>query len=256
VDKAQYNVRAVERSLDILGLYRNRNKPLSLTEISAQLGLNKTTSYRLLSTLLNKGYIHYDKETRKYTLGFEIFILGQCLSQSLNIRNIARPHLEKLSEKLGLISHLGVYDNDHVVILEKIFPVRKSSYEMISRVGAILPLHCTSLGKILISSKEDQEIREIMEEKGFFPYTDSTVLDIESFLEHIGEVRKLKYATDDCEHEQYIRCIAYPIYRARKREIVAAISVTGISEEVNNIDQKFLHETLHSTAMAISSSIV
>jgi len=251
----QYNVRAVERSLIILELFKEANKPLSLTEISLQTDLSKTTALRLLTTLMEKGFIHFDEESKKYSLGFELFMLGQSLSQSLDIRNIAEPYLKELTVETKLIAHLGIYDNNHIVILEKVFPEGRHFQKMYSRVGAILPIHCTSLGKILISDKSDNEIRKTLEKYNFYPFTENTARNIDQFLDMIHEVRKSGYAMDNCEHEPYVKCMAVPVFKSKKNEMVASISLTGIKEEINNMDPKYVLENLCKAARAISSKI-
>jgi DNA-binding IclR family transcriptional regulator len=250
----EYTVRAVERAIDILKLFSKENN-YNLTQISSLTGLSKATVLRLLNTLVNGNILKYDMETKKYSLGYLINILGHIAFESLELRKISKPYLEELSEKTGLITHLGVLQGENVLIIEKISPSYKKNFiEMVSKVGGIVPIYCTGVGKVLMSRKSDEYIRGLLSNVKFINYSDNTAKNVDEFIDKLKIVRERGYAVNFGEHEPYLKCITYPIYDANK-EIAAALSVSGLIEEYKDIDEGFLHEANKNTVNKISREL-
>ena len=250
--KPRYNVKTIERVLKILELFKEINSGYTLTEISMLSGLNKSTVLRMVSTLIQHNYLKYNEDNKRYTLGFMMYILGNAAFESLDIRKFAAPYLEDASNKTNLISHLGVLDGSHVIIVNKIWPEEKKNFiKMVSEVGGIVPIHCTGVGKVLLSGKSDEYIRDTFKNSVFKVYSEHTAKNVDELLEKIHEVRKKGYAVNFGEHEPYIKCITYPVYNV-KNEIAAAVSLTGLIEEYKKIDEDFVHVTLKDTTLNIS----
>jgi DNA-binding IclR family transcriptional regulator len=252
---SQYNIRAAERTLKILQLFKDTNTGFTLTELSMLSGLNKSTVLRFANTLKENNFLKYNEENKKYTLGFMMFILGNAAFESLDIRKFAAPYLEEASNKTNLISHLGILDGSHVLIVNKIWPAEKKDFiKMVSEVGGIVPAHCTGVGKVLLSGKSDEYIKSIFKDQVFKIYSEHTAKNVDELLDKIHKVRVNGYAVNFGEHEPYIKCITYPVYDV-KNEITAAVSLTGLIEEYKKLDEDFIHSILKDTTLNISRQL-
>lgn len=253
--KIDYTISAVQKALKILQLFDHGNSELPLTEISRRMGMNKSTALRFVATLRNEGFLKMDPDTKKYSLGVILFRLGSYVHESMNIQKIANPHIKKAADATGMIVHLGVIHNDEVIVVEKVWPDKTAeSVRLISRVGGILPLHCTGIGKIFLAARTDEEIRAIIEKKSMAAYTSNTITDIDRLLREIAAVRRDRYASNNCEHEDYMMSLTYPIYN-HKSELVAAMSLACIKEKFKDADPRVLHQVLQDTTAAISREL-
>jgi DNA-binding IclR family transcriptional regulator len=196
---------------------------LGVTEISKVLNVNKSTAYRLLITLEERNFVKQDQITGKYSLGMRLASFRTKVLEGIDIRTIARPYLKKLTDITNESSALCVLSEDHGIVIEK-----QSSKESISAqlyVGMFEPLHCTALGKVLMSHlPEDRQI-ELLSKK-LEVYTQKTITDKDKLLKDNREILIKGYATDNEEYSLSMRCIAAPVFNS-KGEVAAAIGISG-----------------------------
>lgn len=249
----EYNNKSLDKALCILELFMQKKAPFSLKDISEYTGNNNTTVLRILRTLQNRNFVSFNKETKKYSLGYKIYLLATKVDSIQELVDICHPTMEELALKTRLVSHLAIIENNSIIIIDKVAPKNKEVISMKSQIGKIVPIHCTSVGKILISQFEDEKINKIVGEE-LQKYTEYTITDKEAFIEHIHQVRKKGYATTANEHEDFINCISYPI-RNIYGEIVCAISVSGFEKEFEGIKNEFYHTELLNTVKDISSKL-
>ncbi len=217
-------VGSVVRALCILDRLGTAGRDLGVTELARQLDLNKSTTFRLLATLVSLGYVTQDRETGKYRLGLHLVELGALALDRIDLRTEARPFLADLADRTGETVHLAILDRNQVVYIEKF--ESKQTLTMKSRVGAHAPAHCTGVGKALLAFLEHDELKRVVSEESLYRFTANTIADPQALLEHLERVRQLGYAIDDEEHELGIRCVAAPV-RNHSGKVAAAISVSG-----------------------------
>lgn len=241
-----YRVQAVERALEILKMFSLEHPQVSLREISEALGVHKSTAHRIATTLEESGFLRRDSRGVAYTLGLKILELGTTVLHGLELRRQARPHLEWLNLETGETVHLGVLDSGEVVYIDKIEGGR--GIRLFSEVGKRAPVHCTGLGKVLLSGLPNPIIRKIITDKGMKRYTADTVISLPELQKNLDEVRQKGYAVDHGEHERLVHCVAAPI-RDYSRKIVAAVSVTTIAPKLEEaIQQKHIALTTEAAA--------
>ncbi len=250
VSKNDYTIRAVDRALGVLDLFIEKGDSLTLKEISEYSNQPMPTVLRLLRTLQNRGYVYVDEDTKKYSLGYHIYMLGIHVKQIEEIHRLCIPFMEKLMNKIGLVCHVAILNGDKVIIIEKLFPENKPRYELQSRVGLTVPVHCTSVGKVLISEMSDDRIKSLYADK-LDRFTDNTITDIDELITVIHRVRQQGFASTHNEHESFVRCVAYPVFNSQQK-IVCAISVTGIDRELEGDQLDLCHKLLRSTARELS----
>ena len=128
-----YTITSVKKALDILKLFDDQHPSLTLSEISERSGIGKSSMLRFLYTLLQEDFVAYDEVTKKYSLGIELYRLGLMKFNSLDLRKIARRHLQTLSNELNMICYVGIREGDTLAMVDQILPItdRQALLELI-----------------------------------------------------------------------------------------------------------------------------
>lgn len=211
-------VRAAERALDIL-LCFTKQKEISLTEIARMTELNKSTVFRLLATLEEKGFLIRNSETEKYKLGLRIWELTANLSRTDDPALLFLPEMEKLRDELEETVSLYIRDG-----CERIRVQAVESLQAIRRVaplGARMPLAVGASSKILVAFADPQEQQAILEDDSW-----PNSVDREQYRRQLNEIHRLGYATSVEEREAGTSAVSVPILDHSGR-IVAALAVSG-----------------------------
>ncbi|WP_027363970.1 IclR family transcriptional regulator [Desulfotruncus alcoholivorax] len=229
-------VQSVERALKILEALGDSGGSMSINEISEQVGLHKSTVHRLLGTLGSKGFVQQEALTMRYKLGVKVLELSNKMLSSLDVWKEALPYMQRLANTTGEAIHLAIINDYEVVYIGKVEGT--SSIPMYSQIGKRAPVHCTAVGKVILSHFAEDDMRYIISKKGLTAKTERTIVDVNQFLNHLEEIRKRGYAIDDEEHEIGIRCVAAPI-RDYRCQVIAALSITG---SVNRLSRERISE--------------
>ncbi len=217
-------VKSVSRALDIITLVSMKKEGLGVTEIANQMDINKSSVYRILTTLAQYGYIEQDADSGRYRLGYTFLDISSKLLDSIDIRTEAKPYLQELGKVTDEVIHLVVHDHDEVVYIEKFEGTE--TLRMHSKVGRRAPMHCTGVGKAILAYLPTITTEEIIERKGLPVHTKYTITDRDNFLSELEAVKQRGYALDLQENEVGITCIAVPIFD-HAGNAVAALSVSG-----------------------------
>jgi IclR family pca regulon transcriptional regulator len=221
---ARYRVVALERGLEILALFTSDHPTLSLTEIVTALHLNKSTAFRMLSTLEAAGYLERDPLTLRYRPGLKILRLGFATLNSMEVRHVARPYLEKLAAEVNETSSLSVLDDLDIVYVDRIR--NRAIVGVVLEIGSRLQAHCTSMGKVLLADLAPEELAARLDRGSLTQYTDRTIVDRAALLDELAAVRRRGYAVNDEELALGLRTVAAAI-RDNSRRALAAVNISG-----------------------------
>ncbi|GAB2701610.1 IclR family transcriptional regulator [Paenibacillus thermoaerophilus] len=210
-------VRAVERALDLLLCFTEASE-LTLTELSAKVGLHKSTSYRLLASLEGKGFLQRDPATDKYRLGYRVWELSSNLSRDDDPGILLLPEMERLRDIVGETISLYVRDDLERVRIQAV--QSNQAVRRVAPVGARLPLNVGASSKVLIAFEEEAVREKLLSE------LDWSHTDRDAFVRQLEEIRRIGYATSMEEREPGAAAVAAPIFN-RGRRLVAALSVSG-----------------------------
>ncbi|MBB5917728.1 DNA-binding IclR family transcriptional regulator [Nocardia transvalensis] len=194
----------------------------TLDQLASRLGVHKSTVLRLLQTMEAERFVTHDAEHR-YSLGTRLFELANRSLERRDVRTVARRHLEKLNADTGQTVHLATYESGEAVYIDKLDATQ--SVRMYSRVGRPAPLHCTAVGKILVSALPRARWREVAERLDYHRFTDRTIRTPERYLSELETVAAQGFAEDHEEHESFVNCVAAGI-RNGTGTVVAAVSVS------------------------------
>ena len=131
-------VQSIDRALDIIEVLAVEESGLGVTEIASRVGLHKSTAYRIIETLYNRGYLNKTQDNN-YKIGLKLIEAVSCYINSLELETQARPYVAQITAELGLTSHLGVLEGDKVVYIEKMDVF--SSVRMYSQIGCTPTVH-------------------------------------------------------------------------------------------------------------------
>jgi IclR family transcriptional regulator, KDG regulon repressor len=245
-------VKSVSRALHIIDIVSSKKEGLGVTEIANQMDINKSSVYRILSTLVQYGYIEQDKETERYKLGYKFLEISSKLLESIDLRKEAKPYLRELEKETNEVIHLVVYDQGEVIYIEKLEGTE--TLRMHSKVGKRAPMHCTAVGKAILAHLPLHTALEIIDRKGLPKHTDFTITDKNEFLKELEEVKQKGYALDLEENEYGIRCIAVPIFDY-SGSVVAAVSISGPTIRMTDERIRTLQERIQAIGKQISARL-
>ncbi len=250
--KPNYPIKVLNKTFSVLDILLKNNVPMSMTEISEELHFYPSTIHRILDTLKYGGYVEQDQTTQKYRLGLKLVELGMARLNQIDLVKEARPFLKELSKKVNETVHLAILEDTEVLYLAK--EESSQTIRMISYVGKRAPLHCTSLGKVLLAFIPSHKRDKILEKIELFKLTENTITNKQSLREELNKIKQEGFALDREENEKFVRCIAAPI-RNYEGKVIAAASISGPSYRINDENQDNLKEELIITCQNISSRL-
>ena len=241
----------MRKALAILCAFTPTTPALTVTEISHQLELPKSTAHNLLRTLKHFGFVTQEPKGKIYRLGHKIFELSELFSRNTQLVSYAMPHLRRLAEQTKETVKLGIPSGDGVLVIAAI----ESSYMLHTRgdEGRRALLYCTGLGKAWLSTLPDEEMREVVTNGGLKLLTSRTITTIDRLEQEIAKIRACGYAIDREENEEGVCCVAAcaldPYGRAR-----AVISVSGPSSRITRNRISKLAALVMDTTRALSAT--
>ncbi|WP_130836446.1 IclR family transcriptional regulator [Lachnoclostridium sp. Marseille-P6806] len=208
-------IQVAARLFDVLELL-SENDPMGLFDISARLGLNKSTAHRILCSLIYMGYAV--QEDGQYRASFKLVQLADEIMSRTDIVRLAHPYLRRLMEQAGETVHLVQREGAGAVYIDKV-ESRADGIQMVSRIGRKIPLFCSGVGKAIAAELSEEERRAVWESSEIVRLTPYTITDYGQFLHELEETRKRGYALDNEENETGVRCIAVSLrdYAGRPR---------------------------------------
>jgi IclR family pca regulon transcriptional regulator len=217
---------SLERGLAILSSFDSERPLIGVSELSRELALSRSTAHRYISTLAQLGYLQQDPDSRRYRLGPKVLDLGFSAINSMDLREVAAPHLRRLSDETGFTVNLAILDDVDVVYIERCRTARpgQRDIDLNLHVGARLPAYCTAMGKAILAFLPSERVDELVERIEFVPRGPNTVVDAAAFREELARVRSAGVAVNDEELAYGLRSIAAPV-SSHAGEVVAALNL-------------------------------
>lgn len=216
-------VQSLDRAFNILELLSREQNGLNLTEIGNRLDLHKSTVYRLLDALKQRGYIEKSSQG-SYRLGMEFIELSSLYLNNLELKTEAQPILRELSTLTGNTSFLATVQESEVVYIDKMETF--NSLRKYSIIGRRAPMYCTALGKSMLTGMTEDQIRILYHDLEMKAFTKNTITTLDALIDEIDRIRQRGWSVDDEEYEEGLRCVGAPI-RDYRNEVIAAVSTSG-----------------------------
>ena len=217
-------MKTLEKAMGIISLLE-RESDLRLQDISDTLHLEKSTTHRFLKALLKHDMVKRDSLTNRYSLGFRFLRTGTKILDSLSVRDIAHPYLLELGELTGDTIHLTLFDGSKVIYIDKV--ESKKPIRMYSKIGNVVPLHCTGVGKAILAFQPKELVDSLLSQIQWIKYTKHTMTGPAQLEKALAKVRSDGFAVDRYEHEDWVCCIAAPVWN-HERAVDCAISISAV----------------------------
>lgn len=214
---------SVSRALALLKSFSDQKPEWTLADLARAVNLNKTTAYRLLAALEAEGLLARSATTGAYRLGPELIVLGSCAMRSNDLRTVSRDLLERLAQESGETATLEMLSGRDVIVLDEVSS--RFLLGLSQEVGARLPAHATSTGKLLLAFSFETALAPL-EEYPLPRLAASTLTSTAALRAEFPRIRLDGYATSDNELEDGFAAIAAPLYN-HQGQVQAAISIGG-----------------------------
>ncbi|TDD81348.1 IclR family transcriptional regulator [Actinomadura darangshiensis] len=218
----QYPIESVDNALRLLWLIGERGA-LRLTDAGDHLGVASSTAHRLLAMLQYRGFVRQNRQSRMYEPGPSIDKIAFSLLARLDVRERARPVLERLNAELRETVHLGRLEGQLVHFIDSIESPR--AVRVGSRLGRSMLAHCTSTGKAMLAQLPDAGLVELYPEPKLEQMTSESIDTRDALLDELREVRRKGYATSKEESEDGVASVAVALPRSSRTPLALNISV-------------------------------
>lgn len=247
--KPAYYTATLGKGLDVMEALAEVEE-ISLTALAARLNSSTATLFRILATLVHRGYVKKLPHSGHYRLTLRNWQLGARALGRVALRDVALEPMRVLAQKLNESPHLGVLDGDGVVIVEKVEcsqPVRVDTY-----VGQRAPAHCSALGKIILAFASSEVIDVAWQPHRF---TRNTVMDRAAFDKELAKVRRQGYAINRGEWRDGVCAVAIPL-TDHNGKVSAGLSLTMPTARFDDsVLQKALLPALRHTSEMIEKAL-
>lgn len=224
------SVPAVERALGMLETLDYTAKGMNIADLARRLGIARSSAHSIVLTLERCGYVTRDASQRHCTLTPKAYLLGRENMRFERLAAAAHAPMCRLSAQTRLTSHMAMLEDNQATYIQKVQGPTPSSFD--TYVGKRTNLHCTAVGKVLLSYAPEQYRNKVLNRGVYARYTQNTITLAASLRNELQNVCARGYALDNQEEELNIRCIAVPVFSPR-RDILAALSISGTIDQIH-----------------------
>ena len=245
------HVGAVERAIAVLDALSGGSPELGTNEIARRTGINASTVSRLLATLANARLVEHVPASGRYRLGPRLLQLGSLVLGRLDLRDVARPHLQELVRTTGMTATLSAPGEHDAVTVD--FVQSDATVQSVARVGRPSIGHATAAGKVLVAWKTREEIRHLLPLR-LEKFTEDTVTDVDEFVAELSTIRRDGYSTAVGELARDLFAASAPV-RDSTGAVVAAISIAAPTSRMTTEKMPSIAPDLVEIANAISKGL-
>ncbi|MBT2468276.1 IclR family transcriptional regulator [Streptomyces sp. ISL-66] len=237
---------ALEKSMRILEAVAAPGGPHRLTDLTAAAGVPKSSTFRILASLIEQGFVRSEGESR-YGVGPRLRGLSALVSggEPASIEQTLR----ELQQATGQTVHLALHSGETITYIRKL--EGDQPFRTASRIGMRMPLHTTAIGKSILAHLPENEVRELVAATGLPRRTPKTLTTPQALDAELAAVRAQGFALDDEENEPTIRCVGAAILGPRGRPI-GGVSVTTVTFLVSREEIEAYAPHLRAAAQALA----
>jgi DNA-binding IclR family transcriptional regulator len=218
----------VVKALEIVDCLAEHRRPMSTQEIAKAVGMSRPTAYRLLMTLLSRGYVR-DVGNFRYLLGTKLLTLSRLVLDDLDLLDISRPYLIELSAVSNETANLSIIDDGELLYIGKEESRREipMSVQLRSTVGTRIAVHSSAMGKAMLAFLPPDRLQAQIDR--MIPlrrYTSQTITEVDALRRELNVIRECGYAIDEREVDEGTRCVGAPVFDS-SGQVAAAMSIAG-----------------------------
>ena len=225
-----YQAPIVKKAFQILQLIAGEDRQMTISDLSRELGINKSTVHGITKALEETGALYRDNESKRYALGTAIFELARADYSRKDLKEIARPLMEKLMRSTGQSVFLGICSGSHVSIIDIVESAQ--DLKITSPVGTRVPLLAGALGKAFLACMDKTQALSLIDELGLRSYTANSIINPKRYMEKVEQARETGYGLDDEEYIEGVRAVAAVINRSGHP--MAAVWIVGFTPSMDS----------------------
>lgn len=248
-----YHVPSTIRAMRVLEFLAKSKRGASISEISRNLTLPKSSTFAILKTLEWENYLRRSTQSGRYYFGPRLVSLSRNIVENLDLREVAKPVLNRLTRQTGITVHLAVLEGNEAVIIDK--SECAGSNAGADWVGRKLDLNCTGVGKTLAAFFPSGQFEEVITAKQLARHNENTIVTLDGLRRELAKIREQGYALDDEEDELGVRCIAVPVFDSHEG-MIAALSFAGTVDRLGIDRVRLLVQTLKQASSEISLRLI
>jgi len=222
--KTNEGTASLDKALDVLDAAGSSAGGLSQAELGQMLGLPRTTLYRLLGTLVARGFLRRDPLRRVYCLGSRCLEYARATYAMPDLLAAASAELRSLRDMTGETTYLAALDGLEVISLDRCDGAHAQRSH--AAVGQRKPLHCTSQGKAILSALAPEKRDALVRDLTLAAHTSRTITDRRRLLAELRLTTQRGWSIDDEEMIPGVRCCGAPIVDTHGA-VRGAVSVAG-----------------------------
>jgi IclR family acetate operon transcriptional repressor len=221
--QGQY-IQSLDRGLTILDAVANSRHPVSLGELTVILGIDRSSVFRLATTLRRRGFLACPAGRKDYVLGPSLWRLAQRYDWSNMLIKVSHQQLKHLAAITNETAHLAVREGKQALFINH---ADADTVIVVSgQTGELVPLYCTAHGKALLADSNERDLKALFGAGPLQAYTKHTITTLKELAKACNAVGRSGYAVDDEEYQEQLRCVAAPI-RAEDGAIVGSIGISA-----------------------------
>lgn len=221
---------AVPKALRVLEEVAARKRPLAIAEIAAALDLPQPTAHRIVGTLERLGFVGREPGRRRVIEGPRLVRLGLDTLQSAAGSGSRHAILAALARKTGESCNLGVAINGEVIYVDRV----ESQWPLGLRfeAGSRVPLHCTAIGKLMLSQMPEAMLAAHIAKGRLARYTATTITEPKRLRTELERIRRQGYSIDNQEFMSGVVCMAVPVGGPREGQVCAGLAISAAQARV------------------------
>jgi DNA-binding IclR family transcriptional regulator len=223
-------IQSLDRGLIIMEYLSRSQDHMGLPELAQLLDVDPSTVYRLLGTLLNRGFVVQDPVSKKYTLGLKVIELSRRAIDTIQIRVTSKSYLRKLVDETGESSNLAIFSDKAAICIDH--KMSQSPLAVTNEIGESFIYHATAIGKVILAFQPEDIREQILANYTFERFTHNTISSVGTLKNQLELIRNYYFSVDDEERFLGVRCIAAPIFDFTEK-LIAGIGITGPSSRLS-----------------------
>jgi IclR family acetate operon transcriptional repressor len=244
-------VQSLTRALQLLELLAGDDDGYRLVDIVARSGLSSSTAHRLLTTLEQRQFAQFDRESSLWYVGVRCFSVGSAFARRRRISVLALPVMRRLRDRCNESVNLGIADLGDIVFVTQV--ESREVMRAIGKPGFRAPLHGTAMGQAILAAMAEDDVLQYLRTYGLPKLTPNTIARASRLHETLRDVRRVGFAIDDEQNVVGLRCIAAAI-RDEHGQPFGAISLVGPTQRVKGADFDRIGVTVRAAADEITAA--
>jgi DNA-binding IclR family transcriptional regulator len=248
-----YFSKSLEKGLRLLSLFNEQTPCLTQSEISSKLGMNMTSTFRYVSTLVQLGYLRRDSHSKKLGPGLQSIVLGLNMLRSGDAHRIIKTLVDQVHETHDITIDVALAVDDTMMTLYR----REAEETIVYRLPIVSRAwHTTALGKAFLSHLPEKEMLAKAKQIKLVPKTPSTIVNRTKFLSELKSVRRNGYSTANEEYSPGLIAIGAPIFNLYTDEVKGAVSFdfSILQCTLKEVEKKYV-DVLKEMALGVSKAI-